>query len=261
MHHHQVRGRRLRRALLVAGLTSLLLVAGAYAVTLELGNLVVSATAEFQPRKLPAHGQAPATFGAVVRIKTRDHTQPPALSVLTFAFDKHGSIDTAGVPTCSLAKLEDATPTEARQRCAGALVGKGTGRAEVTLPGQKPVTISSPISIFNAPPQGGQPSLIAHAYERIPKPQALVVPFTVRRIHGGRYGYEAKLELPPIAEGFGAPLLAEATVGRTYRRGGKAVGYADAECSGGRLQVHGTLTFADGDFAESILTSPCHTHD
>jgi hypothetical protein len=261
VHDHQVRGRRLRRALLAAALASLLVAAGAYAVTVELGNLVISATAEFQPRKLPAHGQAAASFGAVVRVKTRDHSPPPALSVLTFAFDKHGSIDTKGVPTCTVAKLEAATPTEARQRCAGALVGKGTGRAEVTLPGQKPVTISSPISIFNAPPQGGRPSLIAQAYERVPKPQALVVPFTIERIHGGRYGYEAKLKLPPIAEGFGAPLLAEATVGRTYDRGGKKVGYVNAECSGGRLQVHGTLTFADGSFAESTLTSPCHTHD
>ncbi len=256
-----MKGRRLRWVLATAVAASLLLAAGAYAVTVELGNLVVSATAEFQPRKLPAHGHAPASFGAVVRIKTRDHTQPPPLSVLTFAFDKHGSIDTRGVPTCTVAKLAEATPTEARQRCAGALVGKGTGRAEVTLPGQKPVTITSPISIFNAPPVGGRPSLIAHAYERIPKPQALLVPFTIKRIHGGRYGFEATLELPPIAEGYGAPLLAEATVGRTYSRGGRQVGYANAECSGGRLQVHGTLTFADGDFAESTLTSPCHTHD
>ncbi len=248
---------QLRWVLTAALAASLLLAAAAYAVKVELGNLVVSATAEFQPRKLPVHGSAPASFGAVVRIKTRDHTQPPPLSILTFAFDKHGSIDTRGVPTCTIAKLEEATPTEARRRCAGALVGKGTGRAEVTLPG----TITSPISIFNAPPVGGRPSLIAHAYERIPKPQALLVPFTIKRIHGGRYGYEAKLELPPIAEGYGAPLLAEATVGRTYSRNGKKVGYANAECSGGRLQVHGTLTFADGDFAESILTSPCHTHD
>lgn len=261
MHHRQVKGGRLRQALLAAALTSLLFAAGAYAVTVELGNLVVSASAEFQPRKLPVHGQAPASFGAVVRVKTHDHAQPPALSTIAFAFDKHGSIDTKGVPTCSLAKLEGATPTEARQRCAGALVGKGTGRAEVTLPGQKPVTITSPISIFNATSQGGRPSLIAHAYERIPKPGALVVPFTIERIGGGRYGYEAKLKLPPIAAGFGAPLLAEATVGRTYVRGGKKFGYANAECSGGRLQVHGTLTFADGSFAESTLTSPCHTHD
>ena len=253
--------RRLRRALAVASAAAFLLAAGAYAVTIELGNIVVSATAEFQPRKLPAHGKAPATFDAVVRIHTRDGTQPPALSVLTFIFDKHGSLNTAGIPTCSVAKLEDATPSEARQRCAGALVGKGIGRAEVTLPGQRPVTISSPISIFNAAPQGGRPSLIAHAYERIPKPRALLVPFTVARIHQGRYGYEAKLKLPEIAEGYGSPLLAEATIGRTYRRGGRAVGYAAAECFGGRLQVHGTLTFGDGSFFQSTLTSPCHTHD
>ena len=43
-----------------------------------------------------------------------------------------------------MAKLEGTTPREARKRCAGALVGKGTGKARVALPGQAPVQISSP---------------------------------------------------------------------------------------------------------------------
>ncbi|HVS99624.1 MAG TPA: hypothetical protein VHE08_03835 [Solirubrobacterales bacterium] len=235
--------------------------AAALAITTQIGNLKVSATAEFRPRAFPEHGTLPAEFASIVRIKTVNGEQPQALKTLTFEFDKHGRLNTKGVPTCTVAKLEGTTPAEARKRCAGALVGTGTGKARVDLPGKAPFTISSPISIFNAPAQGGRPALIAHAYETVPTPQALLVPFTVERVHHGRYGYRAQLELPPVAGGAGAPILAEASFGRTYKRHGHKVGYAEAECSGGRLQVHGELTFTDGSFLQSLLTSPCHIED
>jgi hypothetical protein len=231
----------------------------AVAVTTQIGNLKVSATAEFQPRQFPQHGTLPASFSSIVRIKTVNGEQPPALKTLIFEFDKHGRLNTTGLPTCTVAKLEGTTPDEARKRCAGALLGTGVGKARVDLSGKAPFTISSPISIFNAPPEGGRPALIAHAYETVPSPQALLVPFTVERIHHGRYGYRAELELPPIAGGAGSAILAEASFGRTYKRHGHKVGYAEAECSGGRLQVHGELIFADGSFLQSLLTSPCHT--
>jgi hypothetical protein len=232
--------------------------AAAVGVTTQIGNLKVSATAEFQPREFPAHGTLPASFSSIVRIKTVNGEGPPALKTLVFEFDKHGKLNFHGLPTCTVAKLEGTTPEEARKRCAGALLGTGIGKARVDLPGKAPFTISSPLSIFNAPPQGGKPALIAHAYETVPSPQALLVPFTIERINHGRYGYRAELELPPIAGGAGAAILAEASFGRTYKSHGRKVGYVEAECSGGRLQVHGELIFADGSFLQSLLTSPCH---
>ncbi|MBS1889636.1 MAG: hypothetical protein JSU06_20880 [Actinobacteria bacterium] len=231
----------------------------AVAVTTQIGNLKVSATAEFQPRAFPAHGTLPAHFSSIVRIKSLDGGQPPALQTLIFEFDKHGKLNFKGVPTCTVAKLEGTTPAEARKRCAGALLGTGTGKAKVALPGKPPFTISSPISIFNAPPEGGRPALIAHAYETVPSPQALLVPFTVETIHHGRYGYRTEIQLPPIAGGAGAAILAEASFGRTYKRHGRKVGYVEAECSGGRLQLQGELRFAEGSHLQSLLTSPCHT--
>jgi hypothetical protein len=242
-------------ALLVVGLVC---GAVAYAVTTQIGNLKVSATAEFQPRAFPEHGTLPATFGSIVRIKTVNGEQPPALKTLVFEFDKHGKLNFKGLPTCTVAKLEGTTPDEARKRCSGALLGTGVGKARVEMDGKPAFVITSPISIFNAPPEGGKPALIAHAYETVPAPQALLVPFTVEKVNHGRYGYRAELELPPIAGGDGAAILAEAEFGRTYVRHGHKVGYAEAECSGGRLQVHGELIFSDGSFLQSLLTSPCH---
>jgi hypothetical protein len=161
-------------------------------------------------------------------------------------------------PTCKPAQLEGATPTQARRRCAGALVGKGTGKALVTMPGRAPFQITSPISFFNAPPTGGKPTLIAHAYETVPAAKALLVPIVIEKVSRGRYGFQVQVEVPPIAGGYGAATLAEATVGATRTRKGKKVGYVNAHCSGGRLQVEGILLFTNGDRFPTTLTSPCH---
>jgi hypothetical protein len=230
----------------------------AIAVTTQVGNLKVSATAEFRPRAFPEHGTVPASFGSILRVKTLNGDQPPALKTLIFEFDKHGKLNFRGMPACTAAKLEGTTPDEARKRCSGALLGTGTGKARVELPGKPPFTITSPISIFNAPPEGGKPALIAHAYETVPSPQALLVPFTVEKVNHGRYGYRTEIELPQIADGAGAAILAETQFGRTYVRNGHKVGFAEAECAGGRLQVFGKLIFADGSLLQSLLTSPCH---
>jgi hypothetical protein len=251
--------RRRGAVLLAVALAALVGAGAALAITTQIGNLKVSATAEFQPRAFPSHGTVPATFGSIVRIKSVNGDQPPALKTLTFEFDKHGKLNFKGVPTCTVAKLEGTTPSEARERCAGALVGTGTGKARVEMPGKAPFMISSPISIFNAPPEGGRPTLLAHAYETVPSPQALIVPITVEKVSHGRYGYRTEVPLPPIAGGDGAAILAETSFGRTYKRHGHKVGYAEAECVGGRLQVYGVLNFVDGSHLQSLLTSPCHT--
>lgn len=250
--------RSLPRALLVAGAAALLASASAYALQSEIGNTKVSATATITPRTLPAAGGAPVSVSSVTRIGTNDGSQPETLKQLVFNFDKHGSIQAKGLPVCTLAKLADTTPALARKRCPGAIVGEGTGKAEVRLPGQAPVAISTPLTLFNAPPQGGMPSLIAHAYETIPAAKTLLVPIAVKRIQNGRYGFQVTIELPEIAGGYGAATLAEATIGKTWKRGGKTVGYTNAYCAGGRLQVYGKMSFADGSFFPGTLTSPCH---
>lgn len=250
---------KLPKVLAIAAATVLLLAAAAYAVTIrgEYGESIVRATAEISPHELPAKRLAPISLTSEIHVRQRDGAQPAALKTVVFQVDKHGSIARKGVQVCTTKKLEGTKPEQARKRCAGALVGTGAGKARVTLPGQATVTISSPLSLFNGPLVGGRPSLIAHAWETLPTPQALLVPIVIQRVHHGRYGFQAKVQLPPIAEGYGSVTLAKAKIGRVFHRHGKKLGYFNANCSGGRLQVHGTLSFANGDLAPTTLVVPC----
>ncbi len=253
-------GRRaFSRVFVAIALAALVVCAGAYAISAELGNFKVSATATMLPRELPPKANAPITLSSITRIKNKNVSAPEVLDRLEFMLDKNGSIETKGLPVCSLAKLAETTTKQARKRCAGALVGEGTGKAVVNLPGQAPMEISSPLSFFNAPPTGGKPTIIAHAYETVPEPKALLVPIVIERVSKGRYGFRTEIKLPEIADGYGAPTLAEAKLGKTFKRGGKTVGFINAHCVGGRLQVYGKMTFKSGSFFPTTLTSPCHS--
>lgn len=132
------------RTFLAAIALALIGAVSASALKFEIDKTLVSATLSVAPRELPARGNAPVEVSSVTRIKTGDGSAPLVLSEILFMFDKHGSVDTVGLPVCTAAKLAGTTPALARKRCAGAIVGEGTGRADVRLPGQAPTEISSP---------------------------------------------------------------------------------------------------------------------
>jgi hypothetical protein len=248
----------MRKIAVCAAMSAVGICASAYAITAEIGPVSVSATATLKPRELPARGNAPVFLSSITRVGTTDGSTPPTLQTLLFQLDRNGTVDTKGLPTCTTAKLEGTTPAEARKRCARALVGKGTGKALVTMPGRAPFTIASPLSFFNGPPAGGRPTLIAHAYETVPAPKTLLVPIAIERVAKGRYGFRAEVQVPEIAAGYGVATLAEAKIGAVRKRGGREVGYINAHCNGGRLQVQGSARFTNGDYFPVTLTSPCH---
>lgn len=248
------------KLLKIAAATALIGVAAcgaAYALTIQVGSTEVKATATISPRTLPERRNAPLTIESQTRIKSNDGTAPSPLRKLTFIFDRNGVVDTAGLAVCSAAKLAETTPAQAKARCPKAIVGEGLGRAIVTMPGQAPVAISSPITLFNAAPDHGRPALIAHAYETVPTRQTLLVPFTIERIHQGRYGYKVEIQMPQIAEGHGSVTLAKATIGRTWQQGGKTHSYTSAHCQGGHLQVHGAIELEDRSYFQGILAPSC----
>jgi hypothetical protein len=229
----------------------------ALAIRLQAGNIVVTGDGGFAPRTLPQHHDAPITIFGHGKLSTVDGTVPPVIKTLQFEFDKHGSVDTTGLPVCTAGKLQATTVPQARKLCPGAIVGKGVGKGVVVFPEQAPIPISSPITLFNGPPKGGDPTMLAHAYTTIPAPVTIVIPIVIETIHAGRYGYRVTTEIPKLAGGYGVPISGSIRVGRKWTYKGVEHSFVNARCADLRLQARGEFTFKDGTFLKGTFLRPC----
>jgi hypothetical protein len=239
-------------ALLVAGIAG---VAGA--ATVRVGSLVLRADGGFTPQLLPKRAYAPIRFQGHAEIDTTDGTPPPPLKRVRLNFDRDGRLRTSGLPTCSPSSIETSTPKQARQVCAGALVGTGHVGAAIVLPGRERVDVTSPLSLFNGPRQDGDATVLAHAQTTYPSPQTYVMVVPVERLRSRLFGYRATLDLPEIAGGYGALTHIDAKVGRRYRAAGVERSYISARCSDGILETIGYVSFADGTVISGTIFKPC----
>jgi hypothetical protein len=256
-------GRRTIRVLAAAVVAILIATATALAassitkVHLQAGNLLAIGEGGFTPSTLPRNVDAPITIFGKGRLSTVDGTLPPILKTIEFEFDKHGSVQTVGLPACTSAKLQSTTVPQARKLCPGAIVGKGFGHAIVKFPEQDPIPVSSPITIFNGPRKGGDPTVFAHFYTTVPVAVAFVVPVRIETIHNGRYGYRVHAEVPKIAGGAGIPISGSIRIGRKWTYKGVKHSYINARCPDGRLQATGKFSFKDGTVLQGSFVNPC----
>ncbi|HEX3042599.1 MAG TPA: hypothetical protein VHP56_10980 [Solirubrobacterales bacterium] len=236
----------------------MLVVAGsAVAIKLEAANLVITTDGGFTPTTLPKKGYAPIKLHGYGNIATKDGTPPPVLETVTIWFDKHGEVETEGLPKCTPGKLKATTTAQARKLCPGSIVGKGFGKAVVIFPEQGPIPASSPITLFNAAPKNGNPVVLAHAHLTVPGPTTFVVPIEIQKVHSGRYGFKVEAKIPKIAGGSGIPLYARMTVGREWTYKGKKLSFANAGCPDGRLQAKVKADFKDGTVLQGSLFKTC----
>lgn len=246
------------RSLLLAVLGLLFFAAAAQALHLQVGDLVVDAEGGFSPKALPRHQDAPITLHGGGSISTASGELPPILKELTLLFDRHGSVETTGLPVCTKGKLAATTVARARAACPGAIVGEGQGSAIVKFPEQPPIKASSPITLFNGPPGAhGDPTVLAHAYLSVPAPTTYIVPIVIEPIHQGIYGYRTKATIPKIAGGAGIPISGHFMIGKRWTYKGKRYSYVSARCETGKLEAKGEFTFADGTQLQGIFLKPC----
>lgn len=247
-------------AIFVAGLLALLIVntaAGSLGTRVIGGNLVVDLDLSSTPDKLPRHEDAPIKFWGSGKFGTQDGTTPPPLESMNFEIDKFGHVETRGLPTCSIAKLEATTVPQARQLCPGAIVGTGTGRAIIEFPEQAPIPAQSPLTFFNGPRIGGDASVIVHAHLTVPAPTTYVVPLRIERIDRGIYGYRIESKFPAIAGGAGSVTGFDFRFERKWRFKGEELSYIYARCPIGRLQANVEARFTDGTALQGHLVEPC----
>ncbi len=250
--------KRPRRFLL--GLVALLVLvsaAGAYAMTLRAGDIIVTAEGGFRPTALPKKTDAPITIYGSGKASTTSGELPPIVETLQIEFDRHGHVDTQGLEVCTAQKLQSTTVAAARRACPNAIIGEGAGSAVVQFPEQAPIPISSPITLFNGPKKHGDDTFIAHAFTTVPVATTFIVPVVIEKIHKGVYGYRVKAKIPKIAGGYGHPISGHVTVQRKWTFKGKKYSYVNARCETGHLQARVQLTFKDGTFLAGTFVRPC----
>jgi hypothetical protein len=219
----------------------------AYGDQVVVGNLILNVEGSVTPSILPRSSFAPVGLQGNLGISTKDSSVPPALHSAVVEFDRNGHLETRGLPVCPPARIEQATPALARSRCKGAIVATGTVSAVIAYPGIPAYSGSSPLTVFNGPPQGGEATVLIHAQvPTFPVPTTDVVLVPIEKISNGRFGYRLSGEIPPIAEGHGSLTKVNFTIHRLYKYRGRTHSYTSARCGDGILEARGSLSFANG---------------
>lgn len=237
-------------------IASLLLAAGTQAALLKVGNLVLRGDGGFTPRMLPRHGFAPIAFEGHADIRAVDGSVPPALQQVVLDFDRDGRLSTAGLPTCDPSRLQEATPAEARAKCATAIVGTGHVRALIKREGGPPYDVTAPVTLFNGAREGGDPTVIFHTRTTVPATQNFVIVIPIERRRGS-YRYRVTFDVPPISAGRGSLVHIDIHVGRRYRYRGVRRSYVSARCSDNVLSTRAHFTFVDGTVLAGSVEKAC----
>lgn len=254
------RRRKSRRAGWLIGLASIALAAtgaSAGAIVLRGGDLIIHAQGGISPTVLPKHRNAPISLHGGGRLSTASGQLPPVLQTITIEYDRHGAVETTGLPRCSPGKLQATDVAQARRACPGAIVGTGSGKAIVAFPEQKPFAVTSPLTLFNGPPKNGDPTVLAHAYVTVPAPTTFVVPIVIEKIDRGVFGFRTVARIPRIAGGDGIPISGHLSLGRRWTFHGKRYSYLNARCETGKLQARGEFTFDDGTSLTGTFLRTC----
>jgi hypothetical protein len=244
-------------AVFVAGLLALLIVNTALGSRAVAGNLVIDFELDSAPDKLPRFENTPISFWGSGSFGTGDGSVPPPLQRMLFEIDKFGSLETRGLPKCTVAKLEATTAPQARQLCPGAVVGTGRGAAVIAFPEQAPLPASTPLTFFNGPKVGGDPTVIVHAHLTIPSPTTYLVPMRIEHIEKGVYGFRVESKIPPIAGGYGSITGFRFHMDRKWQFGDSELSYINARCQIGRLQARIETEFVDDTILRIHYVHPC----
>ncbi len=254
----------MRKKIVVSVLLGLLVVVGSASavrtverVELRAGDLLIIGHGGFTPDALPRFHNAPIKLHGGGKLSTISGEIPPILNDITFEFDRHGALDTTGLPICTKGKLVATDVPTARRVCGDAIVGEGFGTALVALPEQKPIPASTGITLFNGPKKNGFATVLVHAHLDVPAPSTVLFQVVIEKIHRGVYGYRADAKIPKLVNGYGHPISGFLNIGREWTYKGRRHSYISARCETGRLQARGKFGFEDGTLLSGSFFRPC----
>lgn len=243
-----------RRAALLATAVGLLACASlAGATVIQQGNLRITVLSQVQPYKLPRVGTAPIAVFVSGHLDAPHGGIPPQLQKMTVEVNKHGLLQSRGLPTCPLKQLQPASTERALASCGDAVIGSGQFWAHIVLPDQGAYGTHGRLLIFNGR-QAGKPVIFTHIFTANPFFSSFVIPFSIQKANHGAYGTKLTASLPEALGDWGYVDRIKLTLKRKYTYKGKQLSYFNAGCPApkGTKRTVFPLALASFDFAEGV---------
>jgi hypothetical protein len=227
------------------------------------GPVRVAVSGDLSPSKLPRKGTAPIAVSVGGKISSTDKSKgPPQLEEMSIAINRHGHLDTHGLPRCRMGEVDPSTNQEALAACRPSLIGKGHFSADVKLPEQSPFPSEGNVLAFNGR-LNGHPAVLAHIYGKKPVPTSIVLPFVITGTKG-TFGTLLTASLPQATGDWGFVTGLSMTLERDFTFKGKHRSYLSAGCPAlaGFRQVSFPLArtsfvFEGGRTVTTTLTRRC----
>lgn len=211
-------------SLLIAG------VALTPAAVLQSGNLRLTLLSQILPNKLPRTEKAPIAVFVSGHVEAVKSEVPSQLRSLAIKVNRHGQLQSKGLPACPVSRIQPSSTEDAVERCGQAVVGSGQFWAHIVFPGQDPYPTRGRLLVFNGRTRGGRPALLAHIYTANPFATSFVIAFRLKRIDEGAYGTELSAALPRALGEWGYVDRIKLTLRRKYHYQGQTRSYFNANC-------------------------------
>ena len=240
---------RLSKATAVCLISLLALSAAALATVEQIGNLRVTVLSQVLPFKLPRDEVAPIAVFVSGHIGTANGETPPQLKRMTIKLNRHGLLQSQGLPTCRIPEVLASSTQQALARCGPALIGSGQFWAHIVLPQQPPYPTRGRLLIFNGG-HGHRRLLIASIYAVNPFSTSFVIPFRISHIHQGPYGTLLTASFSKALRNWGFVDRIKLTLRRKYQVAGRQLSYFNAACPAptGTLTTTFPLALVNFDF-------------
>jgi hypothetical protein len=232
--------------------------AGEGPVTVQVGNIKVTADGHVTPKALSKKTLEPISLFISGKVATIDGSHPPAAKEVIIEADKNGVVNVKGIPTCTAGQLQSRDTKAVEAACGPAIIGEGKTTVEVAFPEQKPIPVNSKLLLVNGGTSGGTTTWYVHAYFSAPITGAIVTTVKIKKINNGRFGTYSVATIPKIAGGAGSPTSFDLTIARNVKgAGGKTYHPIEAKCTDGKFQAHVEAIFADGTKAATEVVRSC----
>ena len=228
----------------------------AHASVVQEGNVRINVLSQILPYKLPRRGTAPIAVFVSGHLSEPHGGIPPQLRQMTVEVNKHGLLQSKGLPTCKLSKIQPASTERAMSSCGDALIGSGQFWAHIVLPDQGAYPTHGRLLIFNGR-QKGRPVIFTHIFTANPFFSSFVIPFSISKIRNGAYGTKLTASLPQALGDWGYVDRIKLTLKRKYRWKGKELSYFNAGCPApqGSKRTVFPLALASFAFGEGLEIS------